>query len=188
MLTVLIGPPASGKSTVGATLAVLTGRRFVDADEEAAPWYDRVGWSVDRLLVRAGEVGFERAHREWEVALTAAAVGLVSQHPDAVLVLGAGHSHVTDPTLFAHVAAALVRADQVVLLRPHADHDRSVTVLRERCVVDKDRDWMVDGVDWLQRWSTDGLDERLATTTVITAGQSPQQTAAVVERAAPVQH
>lgn len=181
MLTVLIGPPAAGKSTVGAVLAARTDRRLVDADEAAMPWYVSVGWSVERLLARADEVGFERAHREWEVALAAAVVGLVSQHPDAVLALGAGHSHVTDPVLFARVATALARADEVVLLRPYADHDRAVAVLRGRCLAGKGHAWVRDGVDWLQRWSTDGLDEHLATTTVITAGQSPQQTAVAIE-------
>lgn len=180
MLTVLIGPPAAGKSTVGAALATMTGRRLVDADEAATPWYAGAGWSVERLLVRADEVGFERAHLEWEVALVAAVVGLVDQHPDAVLALGAGHSHVTDPALFARVAASLARADQVVRLRPYPDHARSVAVLRARCLADKGHAWVVDGVDWLQRWSTDGLDERLATTTLITDGQDPGETAATI--------
>lgn len=41
---------------------------------------------------------------------------------------------------------------------------------------------MVDGVDWLQRWLTDGLDERLATHVVVTAGQSAAETAREVDR------
>ena len=180
VLTVLIGPPAVGKSAVGAALAARTGRRFVDADEAGAPWYAGVGWSADRLRTRAGEVGFERAHHEWEVALTAAVVGLVDEHRDAVLALGAGHSHVSDPVLFARVVAALERAERVVLLRSHADPARSLAVLRERCTAEKGHGWVLDGVDWLHRWLTDGLDERLATHTVITAGQSPAETTAAV--------
>lgn len=181
-LTVLIGPPGAGKSTVGPLVAQFTGRVFVEADEAAALWYAAAGWSVDRLQARSEQVGFEEAHREWEVALAAAVVGLAGEHDDAVLALGAGHTHVTDPRLFARVERALAGAD-VVLLRPAADAGRSLAVLRQRCVDSKSHDWVVDGVDWLQRWLTDGLDERLATRTVLTQGRSPSETARSVAAA-----
>lgn len=174
--TVLIGPPGAGKSTVGPLVAELTGRVFVDADEAATPWYAAAGWSVERLRARSEQIGLEEAHREWEVALVAAVVGLASEHDGAVLALGAGHTHVTDPRLFGEVERALVGAD-VVLLRPAADGVRSLAVLRERCQRSKGHGWVVDGVDWLERWLTDGLDEHLATRTALTQGQGPEGTA-----------
>ncbi len=176
-LTVLVGPPGAGKSTVGPLVAGMTGRPFVDADDVATPWYASVGWSADRLRARSQEVGFERAHGEWEVALAAAVVGLVDEHPDAVLALGAGHSHVTSPSLFPQVRAALATAGSVVLLRPSADPAVSLEVLRERCRTSKGHDWRLDGVDWLERWLADGLDEQLATRVVLTDGLSPQEAA-----------
>ena len=61
--TVLVGPPASGKSTVGELLAEATGRPFVDADAASADFYAEVGWSVERLKERASEVGFAQGAR-----------------------------------------------------------------------------------------------------------------------------
>lgn len=177
VLTVLIGGPASGKSTVGGLVADSTSRPMIDADEHGTPWYAEVGWSVDRLHRRAQVVGFSEAHREWEVALAHVVQQLVAHHPHAVLALGAGHTHLTTPTLLDDVGQALSLADQVILLRPSADPGVSATVLRARCVQSRGSDWVVEGQDWLQRWLTDGHDDQLATHVVETGGESPQQTA-----------
>lgn len=75
---------------------------------------------------------------------------------------------------------ALAVADQVVLLRPSDDLQVSLEVLRQRCLDDTGTAWRVDGDDWLERWLTDGRDERVATHRVLTAGMTPEQTAGVV--------
>lgn len=178
--TVLVGAPGSGKSTVGEILAAATGRPHVDADAASADFYGEVGWSVERLGARASEVGFSLAHEEWEVALAHAVERLVETSPGAVVSLGAGHSHVTDDALFERVVRALGAADQVVLLRPSDDLQVSLEILRQRCLDDKGTAWRVDGEDWLERWLTDGRDERVATHCVLTAGMTPGQTASVV--------
>lgn len=177
VLTVVIGPPGAGKSTVGALLAGLSGRVFLDADEHAAPSYARVGWSVARLRERAEQVGFTRAHAEFEPALVAAVVDLVAAHPDAVLALGAGHTHLVDQDLFDQVATALAAADHVVALRPSLDLAASRQVLAARCTASKGHQWQVDGVDWLARWLGDGRDEQLATHVVHTGGERAPATA-----------
>lgn len=41
-LAVLIGGPASGKSTVGGLVADRTSRALIDADEHGTPWYAEV--------------------------------------------------------------------------------------------------------------------------------------------------
>lgn len=178
--TVLVGPPGSGKSTVGEILAAATGRPFVDADAASAEFYGEVGWSVERLGARASEVGFSLAHDEWEVALAHAVERLVDTSPGAVVALGAGHSHVTDDALHERVVQALATVDHVVLLRPSGDLQDSLGVLRQRCLDDKGTAWRVDGEDWLGRWLTDGRDERVATHVVLTEGMTPEQTAGVV--------
>ena len=177
VLTVVIGAPGAGKSTLGALLAGLSGRVFVDADERAGPSYARVGWSVACLRERAEQVGFTRAHAEFEPALAAAVVDLVAAHPHAVLALGAGHTHIGDPALFDQVTAALAGADQVVALRPWPDLAASRQVLAARCAASKGHDWQVDGVNWLARWLDDGHDEQLATHVVHTGGEQAPVTA-----------
>ncbi len=100
---------------------------------------------------------------------------LLSDYSGSVIAFGAGHSHITTPALrqMAHEAANDVR---VVLLRPDADIRRSVLELRRRCLASKDRTWVRDGIDWLERWSADGLDDELADHVVYTKGRNAGQT------------
>jgi len=57
---VLIGMPGSGKSTVGAELARLTGRQAVDLDEEVVR---QAGRSIPLIFAEAGEAGFRAMER-----------------------------------------------------------------------------------------------------------------------------
>lgn len=177
MSIVLIGAPGSGKSTVGALLAQRLNRDFLDADAVCGDYYAEVGWSIDRLNARIKQVGFEAAHTEWEEALVHAVERLVATHRDQVIALGAGHTHVTERDLFARVRIALTLADAVVLLRPSADPATTVRELRKRCLASKSHAWHGDGIDWLERWTTDGRDELLATHTIYNGAETPQETA-----------
>jgi shikimate kinase len=78
-LLVLVGPPASGKTTVGTAVAATLGARFrdTDADVEAA-----AGSTVADLFVDSGEAHF----RELEERAVARAL---TEH-DGVLALGGG--------------------------------------------------------------------------------------------------
>ena len=92
-LLVLVGPPASGKTTVGRALARQLGVAFrdTDADVEAA-----AGTTVADLFVTAGEPHF-RAMEEQAVARA------LAEH-DGVLALGGGAvtSAATRALLVAH--------------------------------------------------------------------------------------
>jgi len=78
-LLVLVGPPASGKTTVGRAVAAAlgTGFRDTDADVEAA-----AGATVSDIFVDAGEAHFRSLE---EQAVAAALAG-----HDGVLALGGG--------------------------------------------------------------------------------------------------
>lgn len=180
MSIILIGAPGSGKSTVGRLLGLRLDRDFVDADEVCGDYYAEVGWSVERLTTRIKQVGFEAAHAEWEVALAHAVERLLGTSRNDFIALGAGHTHVTDPGHFERVRAALAAAEAVVLLRPSAASDTTVRILRERCLTSKSHAWHGDGIDWLQRWTTDGRDELLATHTIYNNAERPDQTASRV--------
>ena len=58
---VLIGMPSSGKTTVGKRLAELTGREFVDTDEEIVK---RIGTSIADFFAKNGEEAFRKIESE----------------------------------------------------------------------------------------------------------------------------
>jgi 3-dehydroquinate synthase len=61
MNLILYGPPGSGKTTVGETLAQKLGREFVDVDAVIAA---RTGLSVPELFAQRGEAEFRRIESE----------------------------------------------------------------------------------------------------------------------------
>jgi shikimate kinase len=93
---VLVGPPASGKTTVGTAVAAALGIAFRDTDHDVEAI---AGTSVADLFVQRGEPYFR--------ALEAAAVAQAMAGHDGVLALGGGA--VTDPAtrrlLVAHAEA-----------------------------------------------------------------------------------
>lgn len=177
MLIVLIGPPGAGKSSVGDLLATRLQLPFIEADAVCPAYYAEVGWSANRMLRLADDIGYERAHAAWKEALAYSVEKLFDAAGDAVVALGAGHSHLTRPDLFARVSTALSAADRVVLLRPHPDEIVALDELRKRCVASKGHDWNRDDIDWLARWTTDGRDEQLATDVIYNLGETPAETA-----------
>jgi shikimate kinase len=78
-LVVLVGPPASGKTTVGTALAQALGAAFRDTDHDVEA---EAGTTVADLFVQQGEPHFR--------ALEAAAVTRALAGHDGVLALGGG--------------------------------------------------------------------------------------------------
>ena len=58
---VLIGMPSSGKTTVGKRLAEITGKEFIDPDDEIVK---RIGLDIPSYFAKFGEVEFRRAESE----------------------------------------------------------------------------------------------------------------------------
>ncbi|MEU5859971.1 shikimate kinase [Nonomuraea sp. NPDC047529] len=176
---ILIGPAATGKSTLGEGMASATGRSFVDLDAIGGGYYAEVGWDMDRLRSRIRAVGRVAAEREWEPARAHAVERAVADHPDAVVALGAGHSHYTRPDLFRRVRTALAPVEHVVLVLPCSDEERSVRILRRRSLATKRTDWIgADGHDFLAEWVRDPGTRTLATTVLHTDGDPPARTLA----------
>lgn len=174
---VLIGPAGSGKSTLGRELSLKTRRPFVDLDAVAEEYYSEAGWSITRLYERITAVGRLAAEAEWEPARAHAVARAVADNPGAVLALGAGHTSYTDTRQLAVVKAALSLCPDVVRLLPSPDQETALVLLRQRCIADKGRSWIIDGYDFLARWVDDSGTKLVATRTVYTDGETPGQTA-----------
>lgn len=63
---ILIGPAATGKTTLGQIVVASLSVPFVDIDEIAEPYYEESGWNLEKLSHRSSTVGRVAAEREWE--------------------------------------------------------------------------------------------------------------------------
>lgn len=172
---VLIGPAATGKSTLGARLAAALARPFVDIDEIGDAYYAEAGWSIDRLVERIEAVGRVAAEREWEPARAHAVRRTLESHPGAVIALGAGHTSYTDPRQIAVVRAALAHAADVILVLPTLDRAAALDELRSRSVTTKGTDWIADGHDFLAEWFDDLGTRELARYVHVTGGETVEE-------------
>ena len=159
---VLIGPPGSGKTTVGRALATLLGVELRDTDQAIEV---QQGVSISDIFLDEGEPRFRALERAEAVSSLAAHRGVVS--------LGGGA--VMDPL----TAAALAGHTVVLLDVGIADAARRVGFNNSRplLAVNPRAQWtrMMD----LRRPTY----ERLATFAVQTAGRPPQEIAAeIVQR------
>ncbi|MER5354885.1 shikimate kinase [Kitasatospora sp. NPDC002551] len=156
---VLVGPPGSGKSTVGRVLAERLGLGFRDTDADIE---ERAGKPIPDIFVDEGEPHFR--------ALEAAAVrGAVETH-DGVLALGGG-------AVMAGATRALLRELPVVFLEvPLADAVKRVGLDAPRPLL---------AVNPRARWrelmeARRPLYLEVATAVVDTAGRTPEQVADAV--------
>lgn len=79
---VLIGMPSSGKTTVGNALAKLTGRKFIDTDEELIK---RVGKPIPEIFESEGEEAFRRYEAETIASLAAENNAIIATGGGAIL-------------------------------------------------------------------------------------------------------
>ena len=156
---VLVGPPGSGKSTVGAALAELLGLALHDTDAaiEAAQ-----GRTISDIFVEDGE----RAFRALERAEVARAVA----EDDGVLALGGGAP--VDPA-----TAQLLAGQTVVFL------DVGIADASKRVGFDQSRPLLAVNprASWVRLMNERRpVYEAVATFRVDTAGRTPQDVAAEV--------
>jgi hypothetical protein len=169
---VLIGPMAAGKSTLGRLLARRLGRPRVALDDVRFAYYAELGYDpalADRLRREAGFLALARYWKPFEVHAVERAL---AEHRGCVFDFGAGHSVYDDPALFARAQRALAPFAHVVLLLPAPDPTESVRVLRERR---GGRPAVHGGVDFDEYFVTHPSNRTLATHTLYTAGQTPDE-------------
>jgi hypothetical protein len=154
------------------------GREFIEADWVASQVYAERGWSPARFAELKARRGTDAAYDDFEDFVAATARHVLYAHLDAVIAMGAGHTHYRSRQRHEDVLAAFdsVQATAVLLL-PCADPMDAVRQLRQRAVLDRADDFRRDGRDLLTVWVHSQQNHRLATHTVITAGQTPAQTA-----------
>jgi predicted kinase len=129
---VLIGPLATGKSTVGAALAGLLGVQLCSVDDVRWGYFDQIGYDRAEATRR-----FAAARRPAEMVAYGqpfevyAIEQIMATRGSGVIDFGASNSVYDDPALRARVKTAL-SASRVVLLLPSEDPAASERVLAGR--------------------------------------------------------
>ncbi len=158
---VLIGPPGSGKTTVGHALAALLGVELRDTDQAIE---DQQGRSVSDIFMDDGEPRF----RELEQAEVASSLASHS----GVLSLGGGAvmDPVTSATLAGHTVVFLDVGIADAAKRVGFDRSRPLLAMNPRG-------------QWIRMMDTRRPTyERLATFSVQTAGRTPEDIATEIAR------
>jgi shikimate kinase len=173
---ILIGPISTGKSTVGALLANKLGLPQISMDDVRWDYYKEIGFEEEKQKEITDQHGFRGLLDYWKPFEAHAVERLLQDHQGCVFDFGAGHSVYDDEALFAKVAAVLAPYQNVILLLPSPDLDKSVEIVRERFLRDQELDGVFDGFDLHEYFVRHPSNQRLAKQVVYTEGKSVEMT------------
>lgn len=174
---VLIGPSASGKSTVGRRLAHMLAWEFVDLDLLRDTWYPEFGIDRDAEQQALERGGFPALVSYWKPFELRSVERVLQEHPvNTVIAFGGGQSVYVEEADIRKAEGALSAASSVVLLMPDEIPERSIDILMERTRVHPEIVKVVDDIEAMltdfrpvvQEQLASESNRRLATDIVIT--------------------
>lgn len=168
----LIGPPDTGKSTIGALLAERLQRPRAPVDQLRWDYYAEIGYDNDHARQVYAAEGFVGIVRYWKPFELYAVERILADHPGHIVDFGAGHSVYDDPAQMALLREVLAPYPNVILLLPSPDADESIALLHER---QRQRS-SINGVELHRYLLEHPANRTLATHTIYTQGQTPEQT------------
>ncbi|MBT3982353.1 MAG: AAA family ATPase [Bacteriovoracaceae bacterium] len=126
---ILIGPMATGKSTIASELAKVTNIPRVPMDRLRWYYYYKKGFSLEKEQILDS---FSEMLEYWKPFEVDAVEGIIGEFPESIIDFGAGHSYFTDPDQFNYVSELLREIPNVFLILPCEDKKRSLEIFNER--------------------------------------------------------
>ncbi len=128
----LMGPIGVGKTSVGRELALRTGKRFVEMDEEKKRIYEQIGFSLQKCeekYKKYGIIGWYQYQKPFELYSVKI---VLEENDDAIVDFGGGHS-VYDNEAQTREFLGLMRLQKhSFLLMPYEDVEKSLELLSKR--------------------------------------------------------
>jgi broad-specificity NMP kinase len=169
---ILIGPPDTGKGTIGALLAQRLGRPRASVDHLRKAYYAEIGYDDDLARRLRVTEGFAALVRYWKQFDLHAVERTLADYPGHIIDFGAGHSVYDDEGEMARLRKVLAPYPNVILLLPSPNADESIALLRER----QNQRIGINGVELHRYLLEHPANRALATHTIYTQGQTPEQT------------
>jgi shikimate kinase len=131
---ILIGPPGTGKSTLGKLLSQKLGFPQVSLDELRWGYYAERGYNAELAQQLREKQGFPALIQYWKLFDAYAVERVLADHSySCVIDFGAGHSMYEDDADLKRIKQVLSSYQSiVVLLLPSQNMDESVQILTER--------------------------------------------------------
>lgn len=126
---ILLGPMATGKSTVGAEIAKATGIARIPMDRVRWYYYFQNGFSQEK---ESSLDLFVERMSYWKPFEVEAIRNILIDFPNSIIDFGAGHSHFPDEEQFKIVLSLMNPVKNIFLLLPNEDKNESLRICNER--------------------------------------------------------
>lgn len=174
---ILIGPMATGKSTIAAELAKLTGLRRIPMDRVRWYYYLKDGFSIE---TEQSLPSFTDRMAYWKPFEVKAVQRIIMEFPDAIIDFGAGHSYFTEESQFEEVQRALAPLKNVFLLLPSENKEESLAICNQRLSAKAKRELDPTEVEANRNFIFHASNYALAKKIFYTKDIEPEQTAAEI--------
>jgi shikimate kinase len=184
---ILIGPLATGKTTIGKLIGDTLGLPWIELDELRWGYKAEIGYDPEKAAQLGREGGYSAVGAYWKPFELHVVERVLQDYPtDHVISFGAGNSVYPDPAMLARAKAALAAFPNVILLLPSPDADESLRITGERFraivpdIAEKD---FAEVMQINRSFVEHPSNATLATITAYTLGKTPAETCAeIVQR------
>jgi adenylate kinase family enzyme len=182
---VLIGPMATGKTTLARLLAQKLGIPHYELDDLRWAYYNEAGYDQQVAHKIRSEEGFLGLNRYWKQFEIHAVERVLSDCPDGVISFGAGHSVYEEEALFDRAQRALAPYANVILILPCPNLEEAGNICKQR-YLEQD---LQDGIEtpqeqlaMIDQFIQDPSNQLLAKKVIYTKGKSPEQSCEEISR------